>query len=283
MIDLEGATVGPFKLLTKLGRGIRKMREKESTMANMTPGISEGENDKITTVIADDLEIKGIVKFESSLMTKGVIEGEIISQGLLIVGPTARVTATITTKDLISHGEIHGDVTATDKAVLKKTAVHEGDITTPSIVIEGGSVFNGSCIMQRRPRTIEARGAAAEAAPPIPEPPAPAYVPEPPAPAYVPEPVQAAQESADEAKVEEGAISAMAEEDTAEEDTVYPSPAEEGFSGIDETSVSDETKGEDKPEAEAHESGEPERDETEKTEGIWSFDGGDYPRKSKLF
>jgi hypothetical protein len=56
----------------------------------------------ITTVVADDLEIKGTIKFKSSVMLKGVFEGEIQSEGLLVVGPTAKVTATITTKTLIS-------------------------------------------------------------------------------------------------------------------------------------------------------------------------------------
>ena len=82
-------------------------------------------------------------------MIKGIFEGEIISEGLLIVGPTAKVTATITTKNLISHGDIKGDVTASEQVILKETAVHTGNITTPNIVLESGSLFNGSCIMQR--------------------------------------------------------------------------------------------------------------------------------------
>ena len=37
-------------------------------------------------------------------MIKGVLEGEIISEGMLIVGPTAKVSAAITTKNLVSYG-----------------------------------------------------------------------------------------------------------------------------------------------------------------------------------
>ncbi|MCX5810620.1 MAG: polymer-forming cytoskeletal protein, partial [Proteobacteria bacterium] len=57
--------------------------------------------------------------------------------------------ATITTKNLISHGEIQGDVTASEQVILKSSAVHNGNITTPDIVIEKGSLFNGSCTMKR--------------------------------------------------------------------------------------------------------------------------------------
>jgi len=118
-------------------------------MTNNAPGSTGDSEEKVTTVIADDLEIQGIMKFKSSLMIKGVLEGEIISEGLLIVGPTAKVAAKITTKNLISHGEIQGDVTASDRVILKSTSAHNGNITTPNIVIESGSIFNGSCIMKR--------------------------------------------------------------------------------------------------------------------------------------
>ncbi|MCX5813586.1 MAG: polymer-forming cytoskeletal protein [Proteobacteria bacterium] len=118
-------------------------------MINIAPGGSGDGEEKVTTVIADDLEIQGTMKFKNSLMIKGILEGEIISEGLLIVGPTAKVAAKITTKDLISHGEIQGDVTASDRVMLKSTSSHNGNITTPYIVIESGSIFNGSCIMKR--------------------------------------------------------------------------------------------------------------------------------------
>ena len=52
-------------------------------------------------------------------MIKGSLDGEIVSEGLLIVGPTAKVSAKVTTKNLVSHGEIIGDVTASEQVVLK--------------------------------------------------------------------------------------------------------------------------------------------------------------------
>jgi len=118
-------------------------------MASATPSASEVDEKNVTTILADDLEIKGTIKFKSSLMIKGILDGEIISEGLIIVGPTAKVTAKITTKNLISHGEIQGDVTASEQVILKNTAVHNGNVTTPNIVIESGSLFNGSCIMKK--------------------------------------------------------------------------------------------------------------------------------------
>ena len=109
----------------------------------------------ITTVVADDLEIKGTIRFKTSVMLKGIFEGEIYSDGLLVVGPTAKVTATITTKTLISHGEITGNVTANEQVTLKSTSLLNGDISTPNIIIENGSVFNGSCAMRAKDITVQ--------------------------------------------------------------------------------------------------------------------------------
>jgi cytoskeletal protein CcmA (bactofilin family) len=116
---------------------------------------SDIDEKNITTVIADDLEIKGTIRFKSSVMLKGIFEGEIYSEGLLVVGPTAKVTATITTKTLISHGEITGNVTANEQVTLKSTSLLNGDISTPNIIIENGSVFNGSCAMRAKDITIQ--------------------------------------------------------------------------------------------------------------------------------
>ncbi len=119
-------------------------------MADNIPEIREIQEGQITTVVAEDLEIKGTIRFKSSVMLKGVFEGEIFSEGLLVVGATAQVTASINTKTLISHGSITGNVVAGEQIVLKNTATHSGDLNSPFIMIENGAVFNGSCVMDRR-------------------------------------------------------------------------------------------------------------------------------------
>ena len=124
-------------------------------MGNGIPIINEPAEENIVTVIADDLEVRGTIRFKTSVMLKGIFEGEIFSEGLLVVGPTAKVTATISTKTLISHGEITGNVTATDQVTLKNTSLHNGDVTTPNIIIENGAVFNGSCAMRAKDITVK--------------------------------------------------------------------------------------------------------------------------------
>ena len=125
-------------------------------MALNIPEIRELAEGQITTVVAEDLEIKGSIKFKTSVMLKGIFDGEIFSEGLLVVGPTAKVTAAIHTKTLISHGVITGNVVSEEQIVLKNTATHNGDLKAPFVMIENGAVFNGACIMDRTTQPVAA-------------------------------------------------------------------------------------------------------------------------------
>ena len=118
-------------------------------MAPIVPPTSEQTEEEVTTVIAEDVHIKGGLRFETSLLIKGSLEGEIISEGLLVVGPTAKINATIVTKRLISRGEITGDVTASEQVVLKEAFIQTGSITTPYLIVGRGAILNGSCVMKR--------------------------------------------------------------------------------------------------------------------------------------
>lgn len=136
------------QLLFGKGNGHKINDLKEGIMV-YAASTASSKDEKAGTVFAGDLEVQGTVKFKSSLTIEGVFTGEILSEGVLTVGPSAKVTATIRTKTLVSRGEINGDVFAEEQVVLEETAVHNGNITSPGIVIERGSTFNGSCSMKR--------------------------------------------------------------------------------------------------------------------------------------
>ena len=126
-------------------------------MAVQIPVVPDTNEEKITTVVAEDLEIRGTIKFKTSVMLKGVFEGEIQSEGLLVIGAGAKVTATIVTKTLVSNGVIVGNVKASEQIILKSTATHTGDLHAPFITIESGAAFNGSASMDRTQYEMEHR------------------------------------------------------------------------------------------------------------------------------
>ena len=97
----------------------------------------------IVTVLAADVCIKGHLSFKTSLMIEGEFEGEIDSQGLLLVGQTGVVKAKIRVNTLISYGKICGDIIARKHVVLCAGSKQQGNIESPDLTIESGSIFNG--------------------------------------------------------------------------------------------------------------------------------------------
>lgn len=101
----------------------------------------------VDTVLAEDINFKGTMKFSKSLMIKGRFEGEIDATGHLIIGENAVIQATIKAGDITNFGEIIGNVEAIEKLEMFNNAKLTGDIVSPELFIESGCLFNGNCKM----------------------------------------------------------------------------------------------------------------------------------------
>ena len=78
----------------------------------------------------------------------GAFSGEISTNDLLQIGDGARVQAEISCGTVIVEGEVNGNIKATQAVELSRPAKVHGDITTPSLVIEKGVVFEGRSHME---------------------------------------------------------------------------------------------------------------------------------------
>lgn len=107
----------------------------------------EDEN-RINTVLADDIEFTGTLKFKNSLKIKGNIKGKIETTGQLIIGREATVSAEVTAGVVSINGTLNGKINAATKVEIFKKSKTSGDMITPDLYIEPGSIFNGTCIMK---------------------------------------------------------------------------------------------------------------------------------------
>jgi cytoskeletal protein CcmA (bactofilin family) len=103
------------------------------------------------TVLGKDVRFKGVVHFEGTVQLDSCFEGEIHTTGILVVGEHVVIRGTLTVGTLISGGKIQGQVTATDKVQLLKSAVHIGNIQSPAFLIEAGAYFKGHVDMGKNP------------------------------------------------------------------------------------------------------------------------------------
>ncbi len=95
-------------------------------------------------VLANDVDIKGTIKFENELIFDGKIEGEIVSDaGSLTLGKNADVHGEVKTKSLVVHGNVTGNITVTERCELKASSQLTGDLKAMRIIIEEGATFIG--------------------------------------------------------------------------------------------------------------------------------------------
>lgn len=109
--------------------------------SGLVPESTAGGSSK--NVLANDVEIQGTIKFESELIFDGKIDGEIHSEGSLVIGKNAEVRGEVKTKSVTVHGTVLGNITVTERAELKASSQLTGDLTASRIVIEEGATFIG--------------------------------------------------------------------------------------------------------------------------------------------
>jgi cytoskeletal protein CcmA (bactofilin family) len=122
------------------GRGV------DDFQAGVAP-VSSGEPGGLTAFIDQGSSFEGKLSFKDTVRIDGHFSGEITSENTLVVGESGVIEADIHSQVVIVSGTIHGNVIATRKVVLHKTAELQGDVETPCLVVEEGAVLNGKLNM----------------------------------------------------------------------------------------------------------------------------------------
>ena len=116
--------------------------------------VPEFDEDEIDTILAEDIDFEGELTFSKPLMIKGKFTGHIKSSSNLYVGERAVINAEVEADRVSSRGRIKGDITANRRVELAHSAIIEGDISTPDLIVETGCTFNGLCKMHATKKSI---------------------------------------------------------------------------------------------------------------------------------
>ncbi|HXQ71698.1 MAG TPA: polymer-forming cytoskeletal protein [Pyrinomonadaceae bacterium] len=117
------------------------MTESESLARDIKEGTLSG-------FVGGGTDVTGEANFKAMMRVDGHFSGRIMSSsGTLIVGNNGKVDANIEVAVAVIHGTINGDIIATQRLELGRAAKMNGNIQTPSLIIEQGAIFEGSCKM----------------------------------------------------------------------------------------------------------------------------------------
>jgi cytoskeletal protein CcmA (bactofilin family) len=129
------------------------MSESES----MARDIKEG---RLSGFVGNGTVLTGETNFQAMLRVDGHLTGRVTSEnGTLIIGSTGRVDANIAVAAAQINGIVNGDIIATEKIELGRTARIGGNIQTPRLVMDEGAILEGSCSMVKAREASEKRAA----------------------------------------------------------------------------------------------------------------------------
>lgn len=95
------------------------------------------------TTLGEGVTFRGELSFERLLRIDGTFEGELLSQGKVIVGPKGKVKANLTLREAVIEGAVEGDITVQEKLELRGEASVKGDITAKTICVDEGVKLDG--------------------------------------------------------------------------------------------------------------------------------------------
>jgi cytoskeletal protein CcmA (bactofilin family) len=122
--------------------------------------IKEG---RLSGFVGHGTVLTGETHFQMMLRVDGHLTGVVTSDGgTLIVGTNGQVDANVSVGVATINGVVNGDVIASEKIQLGRTARVTGNVATPRLVIEEGAIFEGGCSMMKAREVQEAHATATQ-------------------------------------------------------------------------------------------------------------------------
>lgn len=105
----------------------------------------------VTALIDKGAAFEGQLSFEGTVRIAGKFRGEIFTKDTLVIDAGAEVEAQVEADFVIISGHVQGNVFARKRVQMYPPAVFKGTVTTPSLKIEEGVVFEGATHMPKPP------------------------------------------------------------------------------------------------------------------------------------
>ncbi|KPJ86647.1 MAG: cell division protein [Spirochaetes bacterium DG_61] len=107
------------------------------------PGPQRGEETNST--IGSNSRFEGRFAVKGSIRIDGKFEGEVLIVDKVFIGPNGKVKTNIKASSVVVEGILIGNIQATSRVLLLPTSRILGDIQTPELIIQNGTILKGRC------------------------------------------------------------------------------------------------------------------------------------------
>jgi len=105
---------------------------------------------RVNSVIGKGTEFEGTIRTKETFRVEGVVKGNIISEGTLIIGNGGYVDGKIEAVNIMIGGEAHGEICASNRVEANASGRIYGNIHTKSLIVDENALFQGTCEMLGR-------------------------------------------------------------------------------------------------------------------------------------
>ncbi len=125
------------------------MAELSAFTQHNTQSESSIESGQMTALLDHGASFEGRLTFEGTARIGGTFKGEIFTQDTLVINAGANVEAQVEADVVIISGNVSGNIFARRRVVMHPPAVFKGTVTSPSLRIDEGVMFEGASYMPK--------------------------------------------------------------------------------------------------------------------------------------
>ena len=109
----------------------------------------------IHSFVGSNTTIKGNLECSENFLVEGSVEGNLNSDGTIILGKDAVLRGEVQAREVAVSGILVGTIRCSDRLEIFKSAKIIGTIQAPVLTMESGAQINGRVIMSRNREKVE--------------------------------------------------------------------------------------------------------------------------------
>jgi len=109
--------------------------------------------EEANTIIGQNSRFEGKFAVKGAIRIDGKFEGEALIVDKVFIGPKGKVKTNVKASSVVVEGVLIGNIHATNRVLLLPTSRILGDIQTPELIIQNGTILRGNCTISHRTDT----------------------------------------------------------------------------------------------------------------------------------
>jgi cytoskeletal protein CcmA (bactofilin family) len=102
------------------------------------------------TIVGQGAKLEGTVVSAGSLRIDGQVKGQVNADGDVMLSPQSAVEADIRAQNVSVAGRFKGSIVVKGRAEINRGGRVDGNVTSKTLVVEEGAIFQGQSIMDQQ-------------------------------------------------------------------------------------------------------------------------------------